>query len=351
MSIHLFLFLCLTPQSHTPQRLGTLEEVLQPQLIKVHGQELFAVEDHEIFIYSLPDLKLKQKISRAGEGPGEFTLDPSRSLNISVHANSILAQSRTKYIFFDRKGVMQREGRKRTAILQLYPLGDQFVVLRITNGEGGRQYFSLNIYNSEMKNVKELHRQKFFTFLSEIHPMPDPLNFCVVNNQIYVEKSVEGFQIDVYNDRGDLVDSIQRDAPKIEVTDQAKEAALQELLNIPSMQRVRQEQGQSGVTAILNESKQVYPDYVPPIDNIIGDRDRIYVKTFQQTAKGVNWLVLDAKGRRLKETILPVAARPPFLIRLQGDKNLYTVHDGTYYYLKNTPDGEDEIWEVFCMAL
>lgn len=60
------------------ERLGTLPEVLKPQMIRVFQNHLYVVEGHKIFHYSLPDLNFLGPIGKEGEDPGEFQLDPSR---------------------------------------------------------------------------------------------------------------------------------------------------------------------------------------------------------------------------------------------------------------------------------
>ena len=64
-------------------RLGVLEGVLKPQMIQVHGGELFVAEGQYIHVFSLPDMKKKFRIGKDGEGPGEFKLDPARTIIFS----------------------------------------------------------------------------------------------------------------------------------------------------------------------------------------------------------------------------------------------------------------------------
>jgi len=325
-------------------KIGTIQEVLQPQMVKVFDNELFVVEDHQIFVYSLDDFKLKQSIGKLGEGPGELTLDPSRSLTISVHADVIVAQSRTKYILFSRDGTFLKESKKFPAILQMIPVKDNFVVLKLKYEET-HAYFTVNLYNGALEDQKELYRQPFFNSGGKLYMMPDPLNFCVLNDKIYVEESPDGFVIEVFDAQGKTLQKIKKDLSGGEVSDEAKEEAFDDFTKIPSFQRVLLEQGRSAMTKMLNEYDLVYPDRFPPIQCLFSDGKQLYAKTYRRRHGQEEYLAMDTSGNIKKTFFLPEVPKQPFLIRVQGDKNLFSIHDEKFYYLKMV--GEDEeAWEV-----
>jgi hypothetical protein len=69
------------------------------------------------------------------------------------------------------------------------------------------QYTSLNIYNPKTKETKELHQQllPYSGATRQINLIPDPIYFQVYNDILFVEKSSEGFVIDVLNSKGEQI--------------------------------------------------------------------------------------------------------------------------------------------------
>lgn len=327
------------------ERIGTIEEVMKPQMIKVQDDELFVVEGHQIFIYSLPRLTLKKRIGKDGEGPGEFKLDPARTIIFTVHPDFILAESRNKIVYFDRRGDFLREKRKTPGILQTIPLGKNYALLGIVYEPEGRNYFTVSIMDPEFNAIKEIYRQKFFSFKGKTHVIPDGLNLCVVDDKLYVEESPDGFVIEVYDSSGKKLKRIEKEFSKIPVTTGDKQIAFEDLLKIPALRRAIHQQGRNQV---INDLKPnlVYPEFFPPIRYLTAARERLYVKTAVRKNGRDEFLVLDLNGRELNRLYFPAAKKVDFLVQMQGDKNYFTIHDDKYYYLKYVETEDDESWEV-----
>jgi hypothetical protein len=329
-----------------PARLGFLEGVLKPQMIKVSGSELFVVEGHNVFIYSLPELKLKKKLGKQGEGPGEFKLDPSRTAVINVFPGYILAESRHKVIWFSREGNFIKEKRKKPGIIQTMPIGKNFAVLKILYGPRGHNYFSINLYDSQFTEIKELYKQYFFTFEDKLFIMPDSLNYCICDNKIFIEESPDGFVIEVFDSEGKKLKRIQKPFEKIKVTAGDKEAAFNAFLQIPSVVRQIKQLGKQEMINRLKSQNLVYPDTFPAIQYMLADNKKLYTKTYRKKNNKEEYLIMDLTGNILKKVYLPAVKKVDFLVQMQGDKKYYHIHNDKYYYLQMMESEEDEGWEV-----
>jgi len=343
------LILALSPFIQA-ERLGVLEGVLKPQMIRVAGDELFVAEGQYIHVFSLPGLQKKFRIGKDGEGPGEFKLDPARTIIFSVHPGFILAESRNKIVYFDRSGAFMKEQRKLPGILQVLPLGGNYAVLRLQYGAGGESYFVASVMDAEFKEIRAVYRQKFFNFKGKINALPDGLNLCVSGQHLWVEESPDGFVIEVFDARGERVRRIEKEVAPLSVTAAHRRRGLADLMKIPALRRAVKEQGKAKVMNDLSPNL-VYPDHLPAIGYITADKDAVYVSTPRRENGKVEFLRLDSAGKVIKSFFLPAAKEVDFLVRMQGDKNYFTIDGGTYYYLDFVESEDDEAWEVHAEAL
>ncbi len=341
----IYLFL-ISPIALFSTKIGTLNDVLKPQMIKVYDNELFVVEGHKVFIYSLKDLKVKKIIGKLGEGPEEFKLDPARTLIVNVFKDYILAESRHKIIFFSRTGKFIREMKKNRTILQIVPVKKNFLIFEIDYKKDGKNHFVLDLYNSKMEKIKKLFKQKFFSYENKLFVMPDSLNYCVNDNKIYIEKSTEGFIIDIYNSDGEKIDQIERDFKKLKVSEAEKKIALKEYLNNPALVNAKKRKGEAFVNKYIKSLNIIYPDYYPPIQYITVNNNKIYIQTYEKKNGKIKYMIYNTNKKEFKEIYFPKVKKADFLVQMQGDKKFSTISNNRFYYLKNieTEDGED--WEL-----
>jgi hypothetical protein len=336
----------LTAGSLYSARIGTLEGIYKPQMLKVSGNELFVVEGHKIFVYSLPDLALKQKIGKSGEGPGEFKLDPSRTAVISVFPDFLMGEARNKIIWFTRDGKFIKEKRKKQGIIQTLPFGKNYVVLKILYGPNGKNFFAVSLYNPELKEIKELYKQKFFTYETRTFVMPDSLNYCIFDNKLFIEKSPDGFLIDVYDTQGNTINRIKRKDTGRAVTEKDKQEAFDDYFKIPYIQRIVKRLGKQEAMVEVKKFGLTYADHFPAIKYILSDGKSLYVQTYNTKNSRSEFLVMDAAGKLQKTVYLPLAKKVDFLVQMQGDKKYFHIHNNKYYYLKMIEDEDEESWEL-----
>lgn len=338
-------------------KLGTLDKVYKPQMIKADGDDLFIVEGHKIHIYTRKDLKYKMTLGKEGEGPGEFNLDPARTLVISVFPDYILAESRNKVVYFNRQGKFIKEFRKQPTVVQTLPLGKHYIFYKILYGPEGKNYFALSLHDAQMKELRELYRQKFFVFEDTTFIMPDAINFCIFQDKVFWEESPDGFRIAAVDSNGKDLARIEMDFVKLPVTEPDKKTAFDLYMKNPSMLRLAREQGKEYVDNFLKQIHMVYPDHFPAVRDIISDpvKQLIYIKTYQVKNDKEEYQVMDIKGNEgkiLKTIYLPQVQPEPFFEQLQGSKKYYTIHNGQFFYLKMVFNADDEEeWEVHAESL
>lgn len=338
--------LSFTGQILKAEKKGSLTEVLKPQMIKVYGHQLFVVEKHNYFIYSLKDLRLIKKVGKLGEGPGEFKPDPSRTILLSVFPDYIMGESRNKIIWFSRLGEYIKELRKSPGIIQTLPIGKNLAVLRILYGKKGKNFFAVSIYDTAMNEIKMIYKQPFFTYEDKVFIMPDGLFFSIIGDKLYVDQSPDGFLIGVYDENGNKVKEIRKEFTPLPVSAAHRETAFNDFLEIPSVRRMIKEQGRAAAIKFAKQQKLTYPEFFPAIRYMLADQGKLYIKTHAQKQGKEQYLEMDTNGKLLDTYYLPKTKRVEFLVRLQGDKKFYTIHNGIFYYLKSIEDDEDEIWEL-----
>lgn len=327
------------------EELGELAGVLKPQMIRVHHEHLYVVEGHKIYHYQLPSLKFLGLIGKEGEGPGEFRLDPSRTLIVSVIKEELRAESRNKLVVFSLDGSFLREERKSPSVLQTIPFQDKLLVHHIVYENENRAYFVLDLHDRNGLKLKELYRQKFFQFEQYLYPIADGLNFCVIGDLVWVEESPDGFKVECFNSQGQSVKTVNPQVKALPVTPLDRQEALNHYLKIPYLQRLKTEQGEAALKQYLSELTIVYPDHFPAIRHLKWDGHVFVIRTYQHNAdEEVHWL-MDEKGKLLGQVDLPRPQEIDFLVAMQGDKHYYEVHQGFYYYLRTDDTDEDnERW-------
>lgn len=328
------------------EKIGTLKDIFKPQMIKVFQNDLLVVEKHNFFIYSLNDLILKKKAGKLGEGPGEYQPDPARTIVISVFPDYIIGESRHKLIYFDRNGEYIKEKRKLPTIIQTLPIGKNFAALHILYGKDNKNYFAVTIYDNDMKEIKTVYQQKFFSFEDNVYVIPDSLNYCIVGDKLYVDQSPDGFLIGVYDSTGNKVKEIRHPFKPLPVTSADREKAFNAYLDIPVFQRISQSQGRNAAIAEAKKSNLVYPDTFPPIQYMMTDNQKLYVKTYHRKNNQEEYLVMNLDGTGRRSFYLPAVRDVDFFVQLQGDKKYYTIHNNTFYYLELVEVDDEEVWEI-----
>lgn len=310
-----------------------LRELAKPSKIRVSGDELFVVDNrYRIIVYSLQDFKLKRQFGRRGEGPGEF----KRSIDLSVRPDFILVDSQDRISWFSKEGKFLEHKNKRTAS-RFMPFKDKFIVQSTRFLSAQKSEHEYRIHDSELKIIKTLYKYTLEMPLlgpnivvkewKMIHHyrdiIPDP-----TSGKIFITDSEKGFFIKVSDEKGDEVYTIVKDneIEKIKIPDEYKNKKVKEF-----------KQGGFWRQELKpHNTKLTFPEYFPPFSWVRVNNGKIYAQTYKMKDNKTRFIVLDLKGKILKEVYLPVQNE-------QGHRR-QTVHNNTFYKL--IEDLEKESWEL-----
>jgi len=319
--------------------LGTLTGILKPNFLRINGNGIFILEQATIYIYSIKNLSLIRKFSRKGEGPGEIKISHFYSISMKLLPDHIFIDSVDKILYFSKKGKLIEERKKPAGLVtQMLPVRKNFVVKDLDRSDRKTEHMTLSVYDSEMKKIKELFRQKSPVQARSTVMIPDSLHFCICDNKIFVEKSTRGFFIDVYNAKGKKLYQIEKKYEKVNVTNSDKEEVLRLYKADPLVKQI-------GYENLKNRIQFIYPDSYPAIQSINGFGEKIYVKTFKKQDNKEEYVVMDLKGNVLRRIYMPRVEKAPLMARLNGiDLQIYSIHKNKFYYLKENEDEEE--WEL-----
>ena len=195
---------------------------------------------------------------------------------------------------------MVREIKKPAGIDHVIPFGDGFVAAKLDQFAGGVQYQSLALYDAGLRFRKELCRQvsPIQANGQKTEMIPDILNYAVWGDRVYVEKSREGFVIEVFDAQGARIARIAHPHEKVPVTEAAQVEALDRFKSDPFVKRM-------GFEKFKLYSEFVWPKAMPPIKDFDVSDGWIYVRTPVEVGDKERWIILDLTGRILSRADLP----------------------------------------------
>lgn len=333
--------------------LGTLEEVLVPEMIRVSGNELYVLEGAAIYVYSLKDLTLLRKFGKKGEGPGELKIMAAFPNNFTVYPDYVFVQGFDKVIFFSKQGNVIRE-RRFSLKLKILPVKEKFVVNTFPfKGRDGKTYGAIKLFDSKMNEIKELYRQEFQVQIhraeNEIPVIPDAINFLVYDDKIFIEESPGGFLIEVFDAGGKKLYQIEKKYEKTPVTEKYKTLAFNHLREDFLQKKVNLFVPFHIMEGGWNEFKKwailIYPDFLPPIRDLFINNNKIYIQTFKRQANKQEFIIMDIKGKTLKTLHLPVVKNSTFAAEMSGlGLKFCAINKDRFIYLGENQ--EEEEWEV-----
>jgi hypothetical protein len=340
--IILILMILLISWTLESKKLGSLPDLMKPESITVHGNELYIVEGAIIHVYSIKDLKPQRKFGKQGQGPGELPVAPNYSNKITIFKDHVVAECQNKLIYFSKEGELQKEIRKNSfTIIQSIPVGKNYAVSKLTPADNGKNmYHSVCLFNSEMKEIKELYRMKFMQQgqppKAELNMLFDSPGFRIYDNKIFVEESADGFIIDVFDENGKKLYRIRKDFKKKKIPDKYKESVIEHIKSDALIKIL------GGWDNFKNLFQLYFPDTFPAIRDIEVANNKIYVQTYNESNNREECIIMDLRGKIEKRVFLPKFKNISLVGSILGTK-LHTIQNDVLYYLSENEDTEE--WE------
>ncbi len=321
------------------EKVGVLAEIMKPDKLAVLGDRLYCLEGASIYIYSLKDLSLIRKFGNIGEGPGELVVSPLLKNDLNVTQDHVIINSENKVVFFNYNGKYLRETRVE-GLKGLVLFKNRAIAITnepdLANPKSNRSDLALCLFDLAFRNKKILIRQPLQIGKRGINLLADSLNFFVYDDKIFVEKSHQGFEIEVFDLNGKRLYSIRKEMKRIPVNDEYKQKVTQFIKLDPFIKMF------GGWDAV--KKRLYFSDYFPFIRDIVIYRDRIYLKTFGYKDSKDRFLITNLKGSTWETRYFFESVKPGLIDMMIGSScRFYFFRDSKYYYLK---ENDSEEWEL-----
>jgi len=325
---NLFIVLFLFTGLIMAAKIVPLPGIYNPRYVFVQKGYVYIVEGTTISIFSEKDFKLIKKFGKQGEGPQEFKRTVA---GIYFQGDHMVVSSMGRASYFTLDGTFIKEKNIVSSMgWDFIPIGDHFVGRSVKRDEKTR-YRTLNIYDSNLKKVKEYYKLE--------HPFQERkgirlftlsgLTF-VHDNKILITFE-KGFVIDIFNEKGEKLPSIKRDDYQlVELTEKYKQAVYTFYKTNP---RTKDR---------FDELKQqlVFPKYLNAIRDLYAADKKIYIRTYRQVDNKTEFFIYHTNGKFIKKVLLPTLEKDGFEYATYH----YTVGGGKFYLLFENEDTEE--WEL-----
>ncbi len=317
------------PSKPLMKKLASFPDILKPGMIIVRGGRLFVTEGATVSIYSMKDFILIKKFGKPGEGPREFKLDQfGGQLIIDVLPEYILVNSLGKLSYFTFNGDFIK-AKRNPAAFYIQPIGENFVGMSTTIDEGNTRFRTVNLYDPDLKKIREIYRQEHNIQVQKgkgIYLLKAAFVYYVVGNKIFISGK-DGFVIDIYNEKGQLISTIERkNYNKRKVID-AEKAEIHRILKRQYKERYE-----------FYKNTVTFAPHFPAIAGIFVRNQMVYVLTNKEINEMWEMFVFDLEGKYIKKIFVPMAKKDMF------SPYPTDIRDGKVYQL--IEDEENEVWEL-----
>jgi hypothetical protein len=321
MKLLFFFFLILTVFSLNARRVALLNEIAYPRMITVDNSRLYVSDQCSVFVYSLKNYKLLNRLGQKGEGPGEFKSNPA----IQVLESKLLLSSLEKICYFSKTGEYINEKRNPDFFTEVYQVGIAFAALKWDVDRKGTST-SIWIYNDQLQASKLLYQSPQNPHPKENDPVKlvsPRLKLICHKDRIYLLPKTKDFYIEVYDTQGKQISIIKRDYEQIKITEQHKLKLKKVFWSIPSVMRN---------LSYHKKREYLFPEYFNAINDFYISDKTLYIKTFSIKNEKEEYILLNLDGKYLEKVYLPEAAR-----------NYFAFKNNRFYYI--TENIDEEAWE------
>jgi len=322
----LFLILILFPSLYA-EKAAILTDIFNPSGIIIDGPYIYLTEKSTVFIYSSENYKYINKFGREGQGPSEF----SGFLTIIPQPGHLIINSLGKISFFSGTGEFIKELKSPRVNSVFFPLETGFIG-RARAFESNTAFFTVNLYDLELKKGKEIYRVEDFEQprKSKItFPIREP-KYATLNNKIIIAGK-PGFIVDILDQTGKQLHSITNKNFKRRKFTSQDEKEFREFLKAEYKER-------------YHRYKQYlqFLEYFPEISFLFTDSNKIYVSTWRISNSKIELFEYDIKGKLLNIYFVNIfwqSMLKPYPLR---------IHNGKIYQLL---ENQEQQWELHISKL
>lgn len=227
--------------------------------------------------------------ARMGQGP--YEMEYPDSIHILIQDKVLVTEGpMSKTYIFSKDGEPLQETKVELSIYNLYPLDNGTYLIKLVHDEDLMAKYlpwSLNLFDSEFKKVKELDRYTKYAnkrvaekssekIVSGIHHV---FHAEISSEHIFIGNCERGYEIQVYDLEGNLIRKIRKEYEPVSVSDEYKEEFLKPWV-------------EGGDEWSINFSQKFYfPQHWYPFHSFFSDEEgRLYVMTHEQGEKPGEYL-------------------------------------------------------------
>ena len=345
----LIVLLCL-PVSAASMKLGALPVGTSPDSVDFTASEIYVLDRGTISAYSLPDLVLRRTFCGSGTAFGQLSRGHNWDQAVRVASGKVIAEDNDNILFFSPDGRFLSEKAKPANTAWYIPIGDRYVAKSmIVAGNPPLQYIRAVLYDADLKEIKELYRQKWFQqqnppgFTTEFPG--DLLHYAVAGDKIFIDRSPEGWAIGIYDAGGREISLLKKDFTPMPMTPADRE---RETAQVRREKRVAAMIRRAGSWEKLREVWSfAFSDFKPALRELQAYGNNVLVRTFEKKGDETKFVLLDPQGGVSKELFLPVGTDAETEARVCGTA-FYKIIDGRVYFLRHNL--EQDVWEVHVAA-
>lgn len=271
---------------------------ITPTTITIDTKNIYITDLEQVFIYSKNNYKKIKQFGKKGEGPGEFKIS-RKGLDINTQSNNIIIGSLNRISFFTKKGKYIKEINNVKGY-NFWKIDNHFVGQETIN-ENNIRYTTLNLYDNNLKKLKEICRKKHIVQYRK-NKVEWQLfsksfwNYEIYDDKIFVLQPINDFIIDVFDKTGKKLYEIKHKYKKIKFTVQHGEEVLGFYKVISKTQKN------------FDHWKSIikFPKTFPAIRSFTVDNNKLYIRTYNETKNGSEFLIFNLKGKLLRTLYLPI---------------------------------------------
>ncbi len=328
--IIIFLFLFLIVFFVVGEKIAIFDDIFKPSIFQIKGDDLYVVDGYTIKIFSMKDFNFITQFGKKGEGPGEFKYKP----RIMVFQDKVFVSFIDKIIFFTRRlKFIEEKVSPRNSVL--YKVKENYLSREFSfdrkKGIGSTQMKLLDPEFNEIKEMttidnKRRSNSRLGSGKRNLEVIQKRKRVMTDGDYIYSFDTNKEFCIEIYDHKGEKINTIVKDVEKIKVTKEFKENYLKEM----------REDNKESWEYMKKRCNFIFPKYFPDISFIHGDNKKLYVATYKTVNSRIELLVLDFKGKILKTTFIPT-------------RDFFIIHNDKFYYFIDNED--EEVWELHAVDL
>ncbi len=325
----IIIFLIFLSGAVHARQIVKIPDAFRPTQIHVTKDRMYIVDGVTILIYALKDFQLIKKIGKEGEGPREFK---DAIYWIYFRGNRMIVNSQAKVSYFSLEGefVKEKKAFAGSRAADFCPIGNQFVAVQFLT-EKRTFFITVNIYDSNLKKIKEIYRVKDdFQPGKYMRAYSEPKTFTVYKDKIYVSFDND-LKISVFNSHGENVFTIEKEYQRLKVTEAHQQAA-----HLYYKTDSYYKKYYETIKPVLE-----FPSHLPAVKTFAFSEDKLYVHTYNKKDKKTEFYVFTPSGKFLERVFLPIIGEEELIYRLQ---TIYELKNGTLYQLVENEETEE--WEV-----